>query len=112
MRCPSNSRLSEDSKNTAIFDTDLDVSEAYLRRVVKSVSKLICWLAGFWETPETQGLPVLPRGLGVRDQPTPYVFSDLAGRRFWHFRRILAVPADKRYTVNESILVKSENANK
>ena len=35
-----------------------------------------------------------PRGLGVRDQPTPDVFGDLGGSRFWHFGRILAVPAD------------------
>jgi len=32
-------------------------------------------------------------GLGVRDQPTPDVFGDLAGSRFCHFGRILAVPA-------------------
>ncbi len=33
-------------------------------------------------------------GSGVRDQPTPDVFGDLAGSRFWHFGRILAVSAD------------------
>jgi hypothetical protein len=35
-----------------------------------------------------------PRGLGVRDQPASDVFGDLAGSRFWHFGRILAVTAD------------------
>ncbi len=41
-----------------------------------------------------EGLLGLPCGLGVRDQPTPDVFGDLGGSRFWHFGRILAVPAD------------------
>ena len=31
---------------------------------------------------------------GVRDQPTPDVFGDLAGSRFWNLGRILAVSAD------------------
>ncbi len=35
-----------------------------------------------------------PCASGVRDQPTPDVFGDLAGSRFGHFGRILAVPAD------------------
>ena len=36
----------------------------------------------------------LPCGSGVRDQPTPNAFGDLSRSGFWHFVRVLAVPAD------------------
>ena len=40
-----------------------------------------------------EGLLELACGSGVRDQPAPDAFGDLARRCFWHLGRVLAVPA-------------------